>query len=88
MAQEGQQFADSGKCNSTKMRQFKGFWKEHYTFLASFFDERESEYGQASYLRMENENGNIHCCLIFRTSRVAPVKYVLIPRLELTADAL
>ena len=37
---------------------------------------------------MENENGDIHCCLIFGKSRVAPVKYVSIPRLELTTATL
>ena len=43
---------------------------------------------ETSYLRMEDENGDIHCCLIFGKSRVALVKYVSIPRLELTAATL
>ena len=45
-----------------------------------FSDASESEYGQASSLRMD-----IHCCLIFGKSRVVPVKSVSIPILELTA---
>ena len=56
--------------------------------LLHFSDEDESGYGQASYLRMENENGDIRCCLIFRKSRVIPVKYVSVSRLELTAATL
>ena len=56
--------------------------------LHHFSDASESGYGQASYLRIEIENGDIHCCLIFGKSRVAPVKYVSIPRLELTTATL
>ena len=51
--------------------------------LHHFSDASETGYGQASYLRMINKNGDIHCCLIFGKSRVAP-EYVSIPRLELT----
>ena len=56
--------------------------------LHHFSDASESGYGQASYLRIEIENGDMHCCLIFGKSRVAPVKYVSIPRLELTTATL
>ena len=37
---------------------------------------------------MINETGDVHCCLIFGRSRVAPVKYVSVPRLRLTVVSL
>ena len=61
--------------------------KIDYT-LHHFSDASEKGYGQASYLRMKNEYGRIWCCLVFGKSRVAPLKYVSIPRLELTAATL
>ena len=56
--------------------------------LHHFSDASETRYGQANSLRMINENGDAHCCLIFGKSRVAPVKYVSILRLDLTTVAL
>ena len=50
--------------------------------LHHFSDASETGYGQASYLRMTNENGDVHCCLIFGESIVALVKYVSIPRTD------
>ena len=66
----------------------KDFGKNITYSLHHFSDASESGYGQTSYLRMENENGDIHCSLIFGKSRMAPVKYVSIPRLEFTAATL
>ena len=56
--------------------------------LHHFLDVSETGYGQSSYLRMVNEIEDVHCCLIFGKSRVAPVKYVSIPRLKVTATTL
>ncbi|XP_015760809.1 PREDICTED: uncharacterized protein LOC107339965 [Acropora digitifera] len=42
-------------------------------------------YGQCSYLRLEDEKHNVHCEFVMGKSRVAPLKPVTIPRLELTA---
>ena len=56
--------------------------------LYPFSDASETGYGQTSYLKVINENGDVHCCLIFGKSRIAPVKYVSIPRLELTVATL
>ena len=53
-----------------------------------FSDESEEGYGQCSYLRLINEFGTIHSSLLIGKSRVSPIKYVSIPRLELTAPTL
>lgn len=53
--------------------------------LHHFSDASNSRYGQCSYLRVTNEEGNIHCAMIIGKSRVAPIKVQTIPRLELTA---
>ena len=36
-------------------------------------------------MRLVNEDGRIHCAFVMGKSRVAPLKSVTIPRLELTA---
>ena len=53
--------------------------------LHHFFDASIMGYGQCSYLRLMNQNGDVHCSLVFAKARVAPTKIVTIPRLELTA---
>ena len=50
-----------------------------------FSDASSTGYGQVTYLRMENERGDIHCAFLMGKARVAPVKTMTIPRLELTA---
>lgn len=53
--------------------------------LHHFSDASTSGYGQCSYLRFCNEDGDVHCALVMGRSRVSPLKVVTIPRLELTA---
>ncbi|KAL6463232.1 hypothetical protein MHYP_G00276230 [Metynnis hypsauchen] len=53
--------------------------------LHHFSDASISGYGQCSYLRLSNEDGDVHCALVIGKSRVAPTKLTTIPRLELTA---
>ena len=53
--------------------------------LHHFSDASEYGYGAASYLRIVNNNGAIHCSFVLGKSRVTPLKVVSIPRLELTA---
>ena len=66
----------------------RGFERIINYSLHHFSDASECGYGQATYLRMGNDVEEVHCSLIFGKSRVAPVKYVSIPRLELTAATL
>ena len=56
--------------------------------LHNFSDTPEIGYGQCSYLRVVDENENIHCSLIMGKARVAPKTFVSIPRLELVAAVL
>lgn len=53
--------------------------------LHHFSDASTYGYGQCSYLRLCNEDGNVHCVLVMGKSRVSPLKVITIPRLELTA---
>ena len=53
-----------------------------------FSDASEDGYGLCSYLRIIDQFGAIHCSLLIGKSRVSPIKFVSIPRLELTAATL
>ena len=53
--------------------------------IHNFSDASEDGYGAASYLRLTDIHGNINCTLLLGKSRVAPIKTISIPRLELTA---
>lgn len=53
--------------------------------LHSFSDACSSGYGQVTYLRIENDKGDLHCSFLMGKARLAPVKPTTIPRLELTA---
>ncbi|XP_039268857.2 uncharacterized protein LOC120343903 [Styela clava] len=50
-----------------------------------FADGSAVAYGTVSYLRLINEDGKIHVAFLLGKARLAPIKTVSIPRLELTA---
>jgi hypothetical protein len=56
--------------------------------LHMFSDASETGYGAVGYLKMISTEGRVHCSFLMGKSRVAPIKYVSIPRLELVAAVL
>ena len=62
-----------------------GFGSPVQAEVHSFSDARESGIGQVSYLRTVNSKGEVHVSFIIAKSRVAPIKPISIPRMELTA---
>lgn len=56
--------------------------------LHHFSDASEIAYGTVSYLRLEDENGQVQTSLVMSKSHLAPIKRVTIPRLELSGAAL
>ncbi|XP_068720412.1 uncharacterized protein [Montipora capricornis] len=53
--------------------------------LHTFVDASQEAYGAICYTRHVYEDGSVSCCLVASRSRVAPLKAVSIPRLELMA---
>ncbi|XP_071964267.1 uncharacterized protein [Antedon mediterranea] len=53
--------------------------------LHVFADASNYGYGMAAYIRQESSDGHVQMSLVMGRSRVAPLKYTSIPRLELTA---
>ena len=71
-------------CDSP-MLQAKHFGRITRAELHHFSVASVQGYGQCSYLRLEDETHKVHCAFVMGKSRVAPLKPVTIPRLELTA---
>ena len=65
-----------------------GFGEIKRSSIHHFLDASEGGYGQSSYLRLEYDQGKFHCVLLIGKSRVSPLKYISIPRLELIAATL
>ena len=56
--------------------------------LHHFSDASDYGYGQCSYLRLVDDNGQVHCSFVMGKARVTFLKPVMIPRLKLTVALL
>ena len=54
----------------------------------TFSDASISGYGVGVYVRVRYVDGVVKCCFLLGKARVAPIKFVSVPRLELTAAVL
>ena len=66
----------------------EGFGPVVFSQLHHFSDASEAAYGSVSYLRITNAEGKVHCAFLFAKSRLAPLKSISIPRLELSAGTI
>uniref|UniRef100_A0A182HYE0 Uncharacterized protein n=1 Tax=Anopheles arabiensis TaxID=7173 RepID=A0A182HYE0_ANOAR len=62
-------------------------WKAIQEFH-TFTDASEAAYGACTYVRCETAKGEVQISLLASKSRVAPLKRVTLPRLELSAAVL
>ena len=58
------------------------------TQLHVFSDGSRVGYGAVAYLRLENQVGRVHCSFVLGKARLAPIREVTIPRLELSATVM
>ena len=63
----------------------KNFGEQVRAEIHSFSDASVNGIGQISYLHMVNHRGKVHVSFLLAKSRVAPLKPISIPHLELTA---
>ena len=74
--------------NITRCIKPKNFGEVIHCSLHYFSDACETGYSMSAYIRLVNAEGVVHCSLLLGKSRVAPLKFISIPRLELTAATL
>ena len=63
----------------------KGFAQAQETQLHLFSDASRQGYSAAAYFRVKDADGRVHCSFDMGKARLAPIREISIPRLELTA---
>ena len=62
-----------------------GFGEIKTATFHHFADASDHGYGSVSYLRLVNQDDQVHCSFVCGKSRVAPLKQMTTPRMELTS---
>ena len=83
---EGVQLLSSVRLN--RCFRAPGFGATSRVELHHFSDASSRGFGTVSFLRLENALGEVHCVFVLSKSRLAPIKSLSIPRLELSAATL
>lgn len=77
------------RCSKLHIQRWIGYTKDNkHVSLHGFCDASEQMYAAACYLRTTHKNGTTEVHLITAKTRVAPLKSLTIPRLELCAASL
>lgn len=71
--------------NDFKLKRWLNIQQNGKIQIHAFCDASEKTYGIAIYVRVTNKYGNTFCSLLSSKSRVAQLKAISIPRLELLA---
>ena len=74
--------------NITRCIKPKNFGEVIHCSLDYFPNACEKGYGMSAYIRLVIVEGVVHCSLLLGKSQVAPLKFISIPRLKLTAATL
>lgn len=78
-------YSNLPRLNGFKIRRWLHTYRNSKVQIHAFCDASEKAYGIAIYVRVSNENGDTICSLLSSKSRIAPIKQISIPRLELLA---
>lgn len=78
-------YADLPLLSNFKTKRWLNTSKRSRVQIHAFCDASKAAYGTAIYVRIEDENKQVSCSLLSAKSRVAPLKEITIPRLELLA---